>query len=402
MLENKLKYIIRVFPKSDFQASVAQPEGLHPFYTSSQELTSFCDIAKYPSDSITMGTGGNACVNYSAVPFSTSTDCFNFRCTKNNTKFLYYWIYSKLNVIDDLYFWGMGLRHLQKPLFCNQHIMLPSMDEQEQIVNYLDKKVGIVDKLIANITQQIEELKQYRKTFITEIVTKGLNKNIQMKSSNIDWIGKIPAHWNVYKIKNIICAGSEGIKIGPFGSALKGKTKDSGECRVYSQANLITNSFDFANNYISKKDIVFFGNYIIKPGNILLSMMGTIGKCKIMPENKMLGIMDSHLLKIRLNKLCLPNFFALVYDKDSSNVVMPQLLYYSKGSIMDGLNSTIVKTVKIPLPPISEQMDIEDYLVKECEKIDKLLRIKQQKVSELKEYKKSLIYECVTGKKEVL
>ncbi len=379
MLENKLKYIIHVFPKSDFQASVAQPEGLHPFYTSSQELVSFCDIAKYPSDSITMGTGGNACINYSTVPFSTSTDCFNFRCTKNNTKFLYYWIYSKLNVIDDLYFLGMGLRHLQKPLFCNQHIMLPSMNEQQHIVDYLDKKVGIIDKLIENIKQQIEDLQRVKQSIIREYIEQKL-------------IG------STVRVQDVV-----DMKKGPFGSSLKKEifVQESNEAfKVYEQQHAIECSSTIGEYYIDKGKYIELYAFAIKPGDIIISCAGTIGKLFILPDDTRAGIINQALMRVRVNKKKITNsFFAYIWDY----IIVDDIIKYSNGSAIKNIPPfSVLNKIKFVLPSLTVQKQMVTNLDKKTEVFDKLSRIKQQKVSELKEYKKSLIYECVTGKKEVL
>ena len=139
----------------------------------------------------------------------------------------------------------------------------------------------------------------------------------------------------------------------------------------------------------------------VKPGDILFSMMGTIGKCQIMPEGYPKGIMDSHLLKARLNGRILPKFFLYAYDKDYSCQVYPQLLYASNGTIMNGLNSSILKSVEIVVPPLEEQTRIVNYLDKVCVDIDTIIQKREQEKRRIEELKKSLIYEVVTGKKEV-
>ena len=132
-------------------------------------------------------------------------------------------------------------------------------------------------------------------------------------------------------------------------------------------------------------------------------MMGTIGKCAIIPNGLQDGIMDSHVIKIRLNQCLInPEFFELAYDKDNSTFVFEQLSRMKKGSIMDGLNSSIVKRLHLLLPPLKEQQEIVSYLLKKRSEIESLISIKLSKIDSLKEYKKSIIYEYVTGKKEVV
>ena len=112
---SKLKYLMTILPKSDIPAGLGKEEGIYPFYTSSQLLTKRIDTCLYEGNSITMGTGGLASINYVDVPFATSTDCFNFTCGEM-TKFIYYYLYSLLDVISNLGFEGMGLNTFKKIL----------------------------------------------------------------------------------------------------------------------------------------------------------------------------------------------------------------------------------------------------------------------------------------------
>lgn len=278
---------------------------------------------------------------------------------------------------------------------------LPEKTEQKRIADYLDAKCSQIDSITEKQQAIIEKLKEYKLSVITEAVTKGLNPDVEMKDSGIDWIGKIPKHWTISKLKYLFGIGDDGLKIGPFGSAMKGKTLESGPYKIYNQAHLIQNDFSLDRHFVSEDTFEELRSYEVKPDDILFSMMGTIGKCQIMPQGYPKGIMDSHLLKARLNEKILPKFFVYAYDKDFSEQVIQQLLYVSNGTIMNGLNSTILKNVVIALPPLDEQKAIIDNLNKFVEDIDARIKIVTQIVDRLQEYKKSLIYEVVTGKKEV-
>ena len=129
--------------------------------------------------------------------------------------------------------------------------------------------------------------------------------------------------------------------------------------------------------------------------------MGTIGKCAIVPQDIALGIMDSHVIKIRLNTdVILPSFFQYVYDKDNSFEVFEYFTRKKKGFIMDGLNTSVIKNAYFVLPPLEEQQKMVAFLNEKCTTIQRLIEIKQDKIEKLNQYKKSLIYEYVTGKKE--
>lgn len=218
-----------------------------------------------------------------------------------------------------------------------------------------------------------------------------------MKDSGIEWIGEIPREWDVVRIKYVLDKSEFGIKIGPFGSTLANRTLSSGEYSVYSQANLIANDFSETNHYIDKETFEDLRTYEVKPGDVCVSMMGTIGKCKEVPCGIREGIMDSHLIKIRLNVSRInPRFFEYVYDKDDSGVCYTQMQYEKKGTIMDGLNTTIVKNLFLTLPPLLVQERIANYLDAKCAKIDALIAAKEKTNALLKERRQSIIYEAVT------
>jgi len=277
-------------------------------------------------------------------------------------------------------------------------IPVPPLSEQHAIVSFLDRKCVAIDDSIAKHKAIIEKLEEYRKAEITRAVTKGLNPDAKMKDSGIESIGFIPEQWRCVRLKFLLENGANGIKIGPFGSALKDKTLESGPYKIYNQANVIADDFSLKRHFISEDTFQELQNYLILPGDVLFSMMGTIGKCSIMPKGIQAGIMDSHLLKAQLSKRIDTSYFKYVYDKDNSNAVIQQLMVASKGSIMNGLNSSILKNVFIPLPSIKEQKQIVAFLNKTASCIDDDIDQHNQLIAKLEEYKKSLIYNAVTGK----
>ena len=296
-----------------------------------------------------------------------------------------------------------GAKLLNQDLINNATILFPPLEEQQKIASFLDRKCSEIDEMIALQEKIVEELKAYKQSVITEAVTKGLNPDVPMKDSGTDWIGEIPEHWKMCRVKDILEAGKDGIKIGPFGSSLTNKVNGDGECKIYGQWNIVNKDFTAGKNFVSAETYKELDAYKIVAGDILVSMMGTIGKCAIIPNGLQDGIMDSHVIKIRINKNFInPEFFELMYDKDNSTFIFEQLSRMKKGSIMDGLNSSIIKRLNLLLPPIDEQQEIVSYLLEKRSKIESLISIKLSKIDSLKEYKKSIIYEYVTGKKEVI
>lgn len=210
-------------------------------------------------------------------------------------------------------------------------------------------------------------------------------------------IGLIPRNWKIVPIKYVLEQSKDGIKIGPFGSTLTGKVSPDNKVKVYGQWNIVDQDFTAGKNYVSEETYNELSSYWIHSGDILISMMGTVGKCAIIPKNVPKGIMDSHIVKIRLDgSVILPQFFYYVYDKDCSQVVIEQIQRDRRGSIMDGLNSTLIKGFVIPLPSLSEQQTIASYLDHKVGQIDAAIKEKEAMLEDLKAYRTAIISEAVT------
>lgn len=217
------------------------------------------------------------------------------------------------------------------------------------------------------------------------------------KETGLEWMKNLPAGWKVLRIKDVIEQNKNGIKIGPFGSSLSNKTLAAGPYNVYGQANLIKNNFLLTKHAIDENLFKKLSSYEVYPGDICVSMMGTIGKCKVVPENIKRGIMDSHLIKLRLSKeIVLPSFFEYAYDKDNCDICFTQMQYEKVGVIMDGLNTSIVKKLHIPVPPLPEQQRISDFLDTKCDILDRTIDAVSRQIEDLEKYKKALITKTVT------
>ena len=217
------------------------------------------------------------------------------------------------------------------------------------------------------------------------------------KDSGIEWIGEIPEGWEISRIKYLLEQSKDGIKIGPFGSTLTGKVGNEGEYKVYGQWNIVGKDFNAGKNFVSAETFDALEPYHISSGDLFISMMGTVGKCAIIPEGVAPGIMDSHVVKARLDKTkMLLKFFEYVYDKDNSNVIYSQIQKYRKGSIMDGLNSTLIKEFFVPCPPLVEQQAIVSYLDYKVDQIDASVLAINSQIDDLKAYRQSIIIEAVT------
>ena len=217
----------------------------------------------------------------------------------------------------------------------------------------------------------------------------------EMKDSGVEWIGQIPKGWECMKARHVFQSNKNGIRVGPFGSALTNTvvSSEQGTIKVYGQANLIRKNFEYGDNYVTEETYRRLKDYEVLPNDVAISMMGTIGKCCVVPDGISKGIMDSHLIKVRLNNRMLPRFFEYLYE---STAIFEQLLVLSKGSIMNGLNSSIVKRIFLTVPPHPEQEAIAAYLDTKCAAIDSIIAEAKATIEEYKAWKASVIFEAVT------
>jgi type I restriction enzyme, S subunit len=275
---------------------------------------------------------------------------------------------------------------------------VPDENEQSKIAVYLRNKTSQIDDLIAKKERMIELLKEERTAIINNAVTKGLDPDVKMKDSGIEWFGGIPAHWEIKKLKYLL-NDNMGIKIGPFGSSLKAEFITNIGYKVYGQENVIADDFDIGYRYIDENKFAELSNYELFSGDVIITMMGTTGKSKVIPVGILRGIMDSHLLRLRFNYLAIPQYVSSLIN--DSFYIYTQLKILSKGSIMEGLNSSIVCSLLIALPPVNEQKTILKYLSDKLSDIDLILNNEQKGIELLKEYRTALISEVVTGKIDV-
>ena len=278
----------------------------------------------------------------------------------------------------------------------NVSIPLPSLAEQQRIAEFLDRKCGEVDEMIALQEQIIEELKAYKQSVITEAVTKGLNPDVPMKDSGIEWIGEIPERWSLYRIKyNTFLKGRigwQGLNSNDF--------IDEGYCLITGTDFDNKGGINWDTCYrISKERFDEDELLHIKNGDLLMTKDGTVGKMAYIQNLPEEASLNSHLLIIRQTTNIISNEF--LYWVMLSNVFKRFCSIYQSGSIMSSISQSTLGMMSCYCPSIEEQNSIVTYLKTKCTEIDSLINIKLSKIDSLKEYKKSIIYEYVTGKKEI-
>lgn len=273
-------------------------------------------------------------------------------------------------------------------------VALPPKNEQSKIVNDLSKKLAEVDKLVEIQQAQIEKLKEYKQSVITEAVTKGIDPNVPMKDSGVEWIGKIPEQWKVKRAKYIATSIFKGNGITKEDIAFDGNTPCVRYGEIYTKYNISFKECKTRTNR-EKLSILQFFRY----GDILFAGTGElveeIGKNIVyLGEQECLAGGDIIVMRHKQD----PAF--LNYALYATCSQMQKSFGKAKLKVVH-ISASEIGNIFISLPTIKEQRKIADYLDDKCSKIDKLIEIKQSKIEKLQEYKKSLIYEYVTGKKEV-
>lgn len=268
-------------------------------------------------------------------------------------------------------------------------VVMPSDEEQNAITKALDIKCAEVDALIVNQEAQIEKLKAYKQSLITEVVTKGLDPDVPMKDSGVEWIGKIPEGWKLSRIKNLFELRNERNSEADLNKVnLISLYTDLGVVQHSDIVETTGNRAVTADGYkkVYKDDIVV---------NIILCWMGAVGKSDY--DGVTSPAYDVYKPKQGVNS----NYYHYLFRTKQFN---GECFRYGRGIMMMRWRtySAEFTSIDIPVPSDKEQREIVEYLTEKSMQIDKLISIKQAKIEKLNQYKKSLIYEYVTGKKEVV
>ena len=224
----------------------------------------------------------------------------------------------------------------------------------------------------------------------------------EMKDSGIEWIGEIPKEWDVIAIKYLLSNEDDSMRVGPFGSQLSGSDfDDEGEYWVYTQRTVLDNNFQTNSTMINAQKYNQMLGFRVRKDDILITTRGTIGKIARVPDEFYKGVIHPCIIKFRINDEKINyNLLRLLFNE--SDLILKQMNYYSNATTIEVIYSSTLKNIIIPYPrEYREQEKIAAFLDRKCAEIDKLIADKTHLLEELENYKKSVIYEYVTGKKEV-
>lgn len=321
----------------------------------------------------------------------TSPAYSQFILKNGNVAKYYYYYYLMIDNTKELLHLAKNLRHsFTEEQLGAINTPVPPIEIQKRIADFLDKKCGEIDNLYSTIEKQIVTLEEYKKSVIREAVTRGLNPNVEMKDSGVEWIGNIPVHWKVKKIKY-----SATLTRGVFGHRPRNDPKYYDGDYPFIQTGDVAS----ANKYIEtfSQTLSELGKSVskeFKKGTIAFTLAANVGDAAILD-------FDSYFPD---------SVMAIIPNKNINNVYLYYILSVMKTEFLKvaivntqmNLNVERVGNVYIPITfNDSEQREIVNYLDLKCTEIDGAITDKKQQLETIEQYKKSLIYEYVTGKKEV-
>ena len=285
--------------------------------------------------------------------------------------------------------YGAKMPRASSDYILNQNLAMPPLSEQKAIAEYLDEKCWEIDALLADIKEEIETLEQYKRSVITEAVTKGLDPSVPMKESGIDWLGMQPVQWEHYKGKYIFKQRNE--RDNKIELQLLSPTQNYG---VIPQTMYEELSGMNAVKLNERTDLNFLKT--IHKGDYCISLRSFQGGFEYSQYE---GVVSPAYQVFYPTRAICEEYYKYLFKEKSFIAVMNSYTL----SLRDGKNIAFSDfgNTMIPYPPLSEQQEIAEYLDKRCSEIDAVISDKQSQIETLESYKKSLIYEYVTGKKEV-
>lgn len=300
-----------------------------------------------------------------------------------NNRFLYQYLCTeKLMMYAEKTSTGGTIQHLNQGVLVNFPIPIPPLKEQKRIAQSLFD----MDTLIAKSEQAIKKYRALKQTCLQHMFPRAGQTEPDIR------LPGFTGPWEQRKLPDLLKKSTGAMKIGPFGSALKKDIYVSRGIKVYAQENIFKDDFSIGNYYITENKYKELQSCELFPGDIVISMMGTIGACAVFPEHAEKGIMNSHLLRLQFGNDMLPEFVKLLLrDVPSIKIEMKKL---SVGTIMTGLSSTVIKKLNLPVTYIEEQKKISAFF----KNLDNLITLHQRTCEKYKKIKQGMMEELLSGK----
>ena len=373
-------------------SQVLDENGKYPVIGSGGQFAKACKPL-YCKESVLLGRKGTIDKPlYINQPFWTVDTMYYTEIKEDVIAKLFYYLCTQ--IIFDYYQYGTAVPSMTQRDLYNVYFPFPMLEEQRRIADYLDRKCSQIDAIIARQQEVIEKLKAYKLSVITEAVTKGLNPHAPMKDSGVEWIGEIPEQWEIRRIGSFA-------KVTSSKRIFEESYVDEG-VPFYRSKEItdLSKGLNVQTEIFIPKDIfaqVSKVSLAPKSGDILLTSIGTIGNTWI-SDGRKFYYKDGNITQIEANDSFDSAYLEYCF---SSNVVLEQYTRLAMGSTLLALTIVKIKKILVVFPPLNEQRKIVRFLRIKCGSIENIVKHKQSLINKLAAYKKSLIYEVVTGKKEV-
>lgn len=325
----------------------------------------------------------------------TSPAYSNFKVHDNASRDYFYYYYLMVDNTKELLHLAKNLRHsFTEEQLGQLKVPMPLLSEQQIIADYLDETCSKIDEIIAEAKASINEYKELKQSVIFEAVTKGLDKNVEMKDSGIEWIGEIPKNWTLYRLKHLLQSPMQ------YGANATGLEYDKTMPRYVRITDIDSNGNlkDVGKQSLSW-DVA--EPYLLEDGDLLLARSGgTVGKAFLYKKSYGTCAFAGYLIRAKANDKVLPEY--IHYYTLSKGYEIWKNGIFIKATIQN-IGADKYANLPIPIPTdIEIQREVVKYLDSKCNTLDSLIAEKESLIKELESYKKSLIYEVVTGKRRVV
>ncbi|MEY8085960.1 restriction endonuclease subunit S [Klebsiella quasipneumoniae] len=394
-LIKKLKYLCKVQTGSRDTVNAVE-NGRYPFFVRSQTIERINSVGAECEAVLTAGDGVGVgkVYHYYNGKFDFHQRVYMLNEFHSITgKFVYYYLSSNFYKVALEGNAKSTVDSLRLPQFLNFEFSIPKLDEQKNLILFIEHETAKIDNLIEKQQILIELLKEKRQAMISHTVTKGLNPDAPMKDSGVEWLGEVPAHWDICLLKFKCSAITDGAHISP--------DTNEGEHYFVSIKDIKKGIIDFNNSLLTSSASY---KYLVKTGckpfsgDILFSKDGTIGQTAIVPDDVDF-VVASSLIIIRADKeKALPAFMDLLLQ---SSLVKEQVESFVKGAALRRLSIQNLEKVFGVFPTLSEQLMISDYIYAQLNRLDVLESKAVAQIQLLEERRTALISAAVTGKIDV-
>ncbi|MEQ5858392.1 restriction endonuclease subunit S [Halomonas sp. EF61] len=341
---------------------------------------------------------GRACVApYSIAPAMVKADCFRFRLDTKRAfpDFLAYQLSAGAEADAGLLSTGSTRSRIPLSTMGGRIVALPPSHEQVEVSAFLDYETARIDALVEEQQRLIELLKEKRQAVISHAVTKGLDPDVPMKDSGVEWLGEVPVHWEVAPLGLL----SRQIQTGPFGSQLHSHEYVEGGVPVINPSNIVDGEIlPDPSSTVTQEVVERLTHQRLSEGEVVVGRRGEMGRCAVVSSEESGWLCGTGSMKILLSERADPDFVSMFIR---TPLVRGLLQIESVGSTMDNLNPEILSRIRVPVPPIEEQRDLVEKVRLTERKTQRLISEALQGSELLQERRSALISAAVTGKIDV-